>query len=114
MIESYSFGHMTIDGEVYRKDLIILPDGEILHPWWRDSGHRLTLADLDAVMDAAPQTLIVGTGSPGMMAPADGLIETLAARGIETTVLPTAQAADTYNANRNGGTRIAACFPLTC
>ena len=29
---------MEINGKPYRKDLILLPDGTILHPWWRNPG----------------------------------------------------------------------------
>jgi len=31
-ITQYSFGTMRIDDRIYGKDLMILPDGSILHP----------------------------------------------------------------------------------
>ena len=45
-IERYSFGIIVIDGKTYTDDLIILPDGKILKPWWRQQGHQLTMDDL--------------------------------------------------------------------
>ena len=42
MIEEYKFGFIRIDGEEYRRDLVILPD-KIIPDWWREKGHRLSL-----------------------------------------------------------------------
>ena len=114
MITGYSFGRMEIGGEVYTKDLMILPDGTILHPWWRDSGHRLTLADIEPVLQSSPAVLVVGTGDPGLMTPEPGLIQELEGRGIEVDVLPTARAVDRFNRLTAEGRPCAGCFHLTC
>ena len=37
MIEAHSFGRMVIDGVTCRKDVMILPDGEVVSPWWRET-----------------------------------------------------------------------------
>jgi len=114
MIESYSFGRMVIDGREYNKDLMILPPGEIISPWWRISGHELVMADLDELVVAKPGMLVIGTGAYGVMRPAPDLEAGLDKLGIRTVVLPTGKAVDRYNALREGDGGLAACFHLTC
>ena len=114
MIDSYSFGSMDIDGKRYTRDLIILPDGSILHPWWRETGHALAISDIEQVIAASPDILIVGTGKPGLMKPAAGLNEALRIKGIGTRIMPTDEAVREYNALREQGRKVAGCFHLTC
>lgn len=71
---------MEINGKPYRKDLMILPDKTILHPWWRNAGHTLSLPDIQEIIAAAPDVLVIGTGSPGMMQPAGALKKRLIER----------------------------------
>jgi hypothetical protein len=113
-ITQYSFGRMRIDDRVYRKDLMILPDGSILHPWWRASGHLLTIDDIGAVLDASPAVLVVGTGEPGMMKPDKEFVKKLEKRRIRVTMLPTRQAVEAFNSAVAKGERCAGCFHLTC
>ena len=114
MIDSYSFGCMIINSKPYLKDLILLPDGTILHPWWRKAGHTLSLPDIQEIIAAAPDILVIGTGSPGMMQPEQTLSSELESRGIETKVMPTKEAAQEYNSLFEQGRNLAACFHLTC
>jgi hypothetical protein len=114
MITSYSFGCMIINSKPYLKDLILLPDGTILHPWWRKAGHTLSLTDIQEIITAAPDILIIGTGSPGMMQPEQTLSDELESRSIATKVMPTKEAAEEYNTLHEQGRNVAACFHLTC
>lgn len=114
MIEAYSFGQMTVNGKQYTKDLIILPDGGILHPWWRKSGHTLTLDDLGPVIDASPDILIVGMGMSGMMNLHPPLFAELTKRNINLIAKPTTQAVKEYNSLLEQNLGVAACFHLTC
>jgi hypothetical protein len=114
MINSYSFGCMEINSKLYRKDLMILPDGTILHPWWRKTGHTLSLTDIQEIIAATPDILVIGTGSPGMMQPEQTLSGELKSRGIATKVMPTKDAVQEYNDLHEQGRKVAACFHLTC
>ena len=114
MIESYSFGKITIDGQEYTEDVIIMPSGEVVSPWWRKAGHELALSDIKEILEATPSVLVVGTGDPGMMKPISGLGANLQAKGIRVIVQPTKQAVDTFNALREESEVVAACFHLTC
>jgi hypothetical protein len=49
MIDKYSFGRITIDSRLYDADVLIYPD-RIDDHWWRKQGHRLQLADLEALL----------------------------------------------------------------
>ncbi len=114
MITSYSFGCMEIDGKQYRKDLILLPDRTLLHPWWRKAGHTLSIADVLDVVARAPDILVVGTGSPGMMQPDGKFCRELESRGTATGIMPTKQAVAEYNTLYGQGRNVAGCFHLTC
>ena len=113
MIESYSFGHLTIDGKSYSKDIIIYPDNSFLCPWWRQSGHRLEVSDIEKMIEMEPDIIIAGTGANGLMRPSEELRKALKEKDIEFIALPTEKAIGVYNEHaRNRLT--GACFHLTC
>ncbi len=114
MIDSYSFGKMTINGKTFRKDLIILPDGTVLSPWQRKSGHRLALSDLEAVLDSQAKILVIGTGKPGLMKPHATLVADLQEKGITAMVMSSKRAAEKFNSLAGSSNGVAACFHLTC
>jgi len=114
MIDGYTFGQIQIDGQVYRKDVIILPDGTVVHPWWRGAGHRLVLDDIQAALATHPDVVIVGSGSPGFMQPDPACIASLERDGIATVVLPTPEAVDESNRRTGREERVATCLHLTC
>jgi len=111
-IEDYSFGRMVIDGTVYTSDLIIYPD-RIDASWWRDEGHLLGEDDLEAMLEAQPEVVIIGSGSPGMMSVPKALRESAGRGGVEVIVRPTAAAVELYN-ELAPKKRVVAGFHLTC
>jgi hypothetical protein len=114
MIDSYAFGKMTVNGKTFRRDLIILPDGTVLSPWQRKSGHRLALCDLEAVLDSQAKTLVIGTGKPGLMKPHATLVSDLKEKGITAMVMSSKLAAEKFNSLAGSSDEVAACFHLTC
>jgi hypothetical protein len=113
MIEGISFGSITIDGTTYTSDLIRFPDGRVVEPWWRSTGHRLTLDDITDLVAAAPEVIVAGCGVSGMMKPEPGLSDALAERGIAFYAAPNKEAAERFN-RLCGVKKAAACFHLTC
>jgi hypothetical protein len=111
-IESYRFGHVVIDGQVHTKDVIILPD-HVIGGWWRREGHTLLPDDLEAVLAAAPEVLVVGKGAFGRMQVAWKTKEALQAAGIDLIAESTGEAAETYNRLR-GEKAVAAALHLSC
>lgn len=111
-ITHYDFGTITIDGETYRSDVIILPD-RVVAGWWRRDGHSLVLDDLGDVMADPPATLIVGTGAYGAMSVPSQTIAALEDLGIDVIAQPTREAVATYGRLSPAG-RVAAGLHLTC
>jgi hypothetical protein len=111
-IESYRFGQIVIDGHTHTRDVIILPD-RVLGGWWRQEGHTLHPDDLTAVLETAPQVLVVGQGAYGQMRVTGETRRALQAAGIELRVSSTEEACQTFNSLREGQT-VAAALHLTC
>ena len=111
-IDSYRFGEIVIDGQVYRKDVIIFPD-RVLANWRRAEGHSLRLADLDTVLESPPNVLVLGQGAYGRMAVPEAVQRQLEDYGIEIYAQPTKAACDLYNRLKGSGTVVAALH-LTC
>ncbi|MDI7277703.1 MAG: MTH938/NDUFAF3 family protein, partial [Anaerolineae bacterium] len=92
--------------------VIIYPD-RVQSSWWRQEGHRLAAEDLPEVLSEPPEVLVVGQGSPGLMAVPPETRSHLEEAGIQVIVEPTAQAWQTYNRLRQEK-RVVAALHLTC
>ena len=112
MIDSYSFGSITIDGRRYTSDVIIYPE-RVDSSWWRKQGHNLCMDDLREVLRYQPEVLVIGKGKPGLMAVGADLIEQLAQLGIDAHAAPTAKAVQVYN-RLSPGKKVVAALHLTC
>jgi hypothetical protein len=110
-LDEYTFGSVTVDGEVHTKDLIVLPD-RVVPNWWRQQGHSLAIEDLSEVLDELPERLILGCGAHGRLEPNPAVIEELRARGVEVEAIPTAEAVRRYG--ELDPERTAAALHLTC
>ena len=110
-IEDYEFGSVVVDGEVHRRDVIVLP-GRVVSGWWRREGHGLVLEDLDEVLDELPARLVIGTGAYGRLEPDPEALEALRQRGIEVDALPTGEAVRLFG--ELDPARTAAALHLTC
>jgi len=111
-IESYSLGEITIGGQAYTSDLIILPSG-VQPRWWRKTGHRLDRDDLQEVVTAKPSVLVIGTGNLGRMRVPQGVRDYLAEHDIRAVVEHTAEACQRYNELAQTE-QVAAALHLTC
>lgn len=112
MIEAYRFGEIVISGKAYRSDVIIYQD-HVDAQWWRKEGHTLEPEDIREVIDAMPDTLIVGTGQPGLMEVSQKTVAELNKLNIEAIILPTEQACKEYNRIARER-KVIACLHLTC
>ncbi|MBN1149952.1 hypothetical protein JXA84_01895 [candidate division WOR-3 bacterium] len=112
MIQSYSFGKIMINSEVYQKDLLILGQ-KVLSPWIRKEGHRLSITDVEEVILFAPQVFIIGTGFWGMMKVDDELIILFREKGCKVYVLNSKDAVLKFNEEKELF-KAAAAFHLTC
>ena len=118
MIEKYDFGELRVDGEEYRRDVIIYPEdahgsGRVDANWWRKEGHRLDKTDLNDVVKAKPEMLVVGTGYYGCMNVPKETIEFLNTLGIEVYAKSTKEACQKYNELKDIR-KVVAALHLTC
>lgn len=109
-ITNYRFGRITINGESYSNDVILLGE-EVRSNWWRDRGHSLSLNDLEAVIQYDPEMLIVGTGNSGRMSVPRSLPKQL---DMEVKSYKTDKAVQKYNELLKEGKKVAGAFHLTC
>ena len=118
MIEKYDFGVLRINGKEYHRDVIIYPEGvrggaRVDASWWRKEGHRLDRADLDEVVKAKPEVLVVGTGYDGCMRVPEETVEFLNKVGVELYAAPTREACRKYNELKDTR-KVVAALHLTC
>jgi hypothetical protein len=111
MIESYSFGNITIDGKKYTNDVIIL-DSKIIS-WWRQEGHLAQVADFADVPDGI-EIIVIGTGDSGMMKLDEKVLAHFKGRGIEVVMQMTGEAVNTFNELKQQKKKVAGAFHLTC
>ncbi len=109
-ISEYSFGRIVIESNIYVDDIILLGK-KVKTKWWRKSGHSLIKEDLKNVIEYAPELLIIGTGSYGMMEVPANLSKKL---NFEVIAYPTNKAVIKYNREIEGDKKIAGAFHLTC
>jgi hypothetical protein len=90
-IDNYSFGSITIDGEVYQKDLWII-DGHIIK---RDksiakskfgTSHMISRKELKKVVTQKTRRLIIGSGNSGSVSLTDKAQKYLEEEGIKVEI----------------------------
>ncbi len=112
MIESYSFGNIVIDGQAYTSDLIVFPE-RVQSSWWRITGHKLCLQDLESVIKEEPEVLVVGTGFTGLMKVEEEVKTYAQEKGITLIIEKTKKATQSYNTLAPVKKTVGA-FHLTC
>lgn len=113
MIDSYSFGTITISGRRYSSDIKII-NGQVYPDWWRKAGHSVDIDDVGDILDAKPDFIIIGSGSSGLMKLSDRLKQHLSECGIQVIIEPSGTATKIFNQMYTDGKNVAAYFHLTC
>lgn len=112
-IEQYEFGKIVVNGKTYTDDIKIIGDRVVPH-WYRSSGHRVEVADVDDVLAAKPDIFVLGKGEPGRMAADAELVALLKKENIELIEKPSKEAAAIFNQLHKKKKNVAAGFHLTC
>ena len=114
IIEKYTpGGYMTVRGTKYSQDLKII-QGRVKDNWWRREGHRLSAEDVDDILSAEPNILVVGTGYAGAMRVPASFRRTVEGHGIKIIAENTSEAVAIFNRLFAGGDDVAGAFHLTC
>ncbi len=98
---AYTFGSIEVDGTLYDHDLVI--DGGSIRKRHKGPskalkgryGHTPLSADEDIPWRGA--RLIIGSGADGRLPVMKEVLEEAARRGVEVTILPTAEAVEELN-----------------
>ena len=113
LIRGYQFGSMIVGETEHHNDLKIL-EGRVIPSWWRKEGHMVDVEDVEDILSAKPEVLVVGMGDPGRMQVSVSLRAALANMHIELIEEPTAHAVPTFNRLTMSGRNVAGAFHLTC
>ena len=96
MIEEYKFGSIIINEKTYDYDIEIRWTGEVLR-WWRKESHMVDIEDIKRAVEQNPDTIIVGTGEPGLVKVSETAKNFIKERGIKLIIDVTEQATKTFN-----------------
>lgn len=110
-INSYNFGKIVIDDQEYNHDVIIT--SEKILSWQRQESHLVSLKDIKEIIKAQPKIVIFGTGAYGVMKISHEALDYFKEQEIQTVILHTKQAGQTYN-QLEDKTSVVAALHLTC
>ena len=113
MITEFSFGKIVVNGRTYTSDIKII-DGQVISDWWRKKGHRVDIEDISDVLEAKPDILVIGRGTPGLLKSTASLREYLAACHVELIEKKTPKAIAAFNKLFRQGRKVAAGFHISC
>ncbi len=113
LITEYEFGRIAIADMTYTSDVIVAPE-QVIDSWWRKEGHNLQIEDLDDILNAKPDMLIIGTGYYGRMHVPDETKQYLEEQGIKVLQAKTREAVTEFNQLQKEYARIVAALHLTC
>jgi hypothetical protein len=113
MITQFSFGKIVVNGKTYTNDIKIVK-GQVISEWWRKRGHRVEVEDIADVLEAEPEVVVIGKGSPGLLKSTSSLRDYLAANQIELIEKKTSKAVDVFNGLFQQGRKVAAGFHISC
>lgn len=116
-IDGTRFGSITVEGEVWDKDIVIRLNGEVkkrkkkLSSELYGTSHIVSLAEAEHIYDQGAGRLIIGAGQDGLVRLSDEAAEYLAREGCTVELLPTPQAVDAWNQAEGA---VIAMFHITC
>ncbi len=112
MIDQFEYGTIVIDGQTYESDVIIFPDGAVAR-WEHKDEHVLRPTDVNKVIEAKPEVVIIGLGTVGNVKMHPKAEKCLKEAGIEVMVHRTNKACETYKELRTQR-KVAAILHITC
>lgn len=113
MIEEYAFGKIKINGKDYTKDIELRWNGEVLN-WWRLTGHRFQLPDIERAINQEPELIIMDTGESGMATVDNEVKEVLNQKDIKFIMEKTDIAVKVFNQALQEKKKAIGLFNLTC
>ncbi len=101
---------ITVNGKPYARSLALTPEA-VISDWHAKPVAELADSDFDALLETAPEIVLLGTGPDNVFPPRE-LMFAFARRGIGLECMDTAAAARTFNVLANEGRQVAAVLYL--
>ncbi len=111
MIDSYEFGEIIVDGKRYTSHVLV--SGKMVKPWWTKEGHLLGVEDVEDIVRAQPDIVIIGTGKSGEVRIPTSVRDYFKQHNIRLVSQRTDAACQTYNRLASSA-RVVAALHLTC
>jgi hypothetical protein len=113
MITEFSFGKIVVKDKTYTNDIKIV-GRQVFADWWRESGHRVDIKDVSDILEAKPDILVIGKGSPGLMKSTSSLRDYLDVNNVELIEKKTPKAIEVFNKLYQEGKNVAGGFHVGC
>ena len=116
-IDSFQFGSIMIDGKKYGHDILLFPDGTVRERkggFWKFGSHAIKKADIEELVRAKPELLVVGTGTSGRARVDPEVNTNTIEANIKLLVTPSPDAINRLNQLVDEGKRVAAIIHITC
>ena len=116
-IERFDFGSIVIEGKKYGHDVFMFPDGSVKQRkggFLKFGSHVIKKAEIEELLKASPQVVVVGTGTSGKAKLASDAELTLKEAKIELLALPSREAVEKLNLLAQEGKRVSALMHITC
>ena len=116
-IQRTTFGSITIDGDVFKHDVVIRLDGRVkkrkkkLSKSIYGTSHTISLDEAKYVYEAGAKRLIVGGGQFGRVRLSDEAADYLRHKGCRVTLSPTPEAMQAWNEAEG---HLIGLFHVTC
>ena len=102
-IDCTSFGSITIDGEKYKRDVIIRLNGQVekrkkkLSKKQYGTSHKLSLQEAEHIYESGAEGVIFGCGQFGKAALSDEAADFFDAKGCKVELIPTSEGITAWN-----------------
>ncbi len=113
MIEEYEFGRIVVKGRHYTSDIIVHPDG-VEEGWWREKGHRVSVKDLDKILQLNPEVVVFGRGANSRVMIEREARRYLESKGIEVYEDDSYSAIKIFESFIRSGRKAVLAIHLTC
>jgi hypothetical protein len=116
-IDRTMFGSITIEGEIYERDVIIRLDGKIkkrkkkLSKAVYGTSHMLSIAEAQHIYQDGAERLIIGSGHYGMVELSEQAVAYLKKKQCQVDLRPTPEAIDHWNGAQGA---VIGLFHVTC
>lgn len=113
LIDSYSYGKISVDGVKYSGDIVVLPD-RVKTDWFRRKAHELAVKDITEILREKPDLFVVGIGMELHLKILEETQKWLEEQGLSHVAARTDEAVEIFNKSVKEGKRVVGAFHVFC